>query len=136
MIEMTLSSRHMIRNSSLGGLRPSPLPFGHGGSPQYWLSHVDGEETCFFVSFKPPRPGTNNQILLQPLQSSIYWLIIVVYMAIFWSGKPVFPTARSKTGARYGLPDGKMGKPSKPHYFLPYVPAPNNVTEIIKYVFV
>ena len=25
--------------------------------PQYWLSHVDGEET-FFVSFKPPRPGT------------------------------------------------------------------------------
>ena len=57
MIEMTLSSRHRIRNSSPGGLRPSTLPLGHGGSPQYWLSHVDGEET-FFVSFKPPRPGT------------------------------------------------------------------------------
>ena len=27
------------------------------GSPQYWLSHVDGEET-FLVSLKPPRPGT------------------------------------------------------------------------------
>ena len=54
---MTLSSRHRIRNSSPGGLRPSTLPFGHGGSPQYWLSHVDGEET-FVVSFKPPRPGT------------------------------------------------------------------------------
>ena len=54
---MTLSSRHRIRNSSPGGLRPSTLPLGHGGSPQYWLSHVDGEET-FFVSFKPPRPGT------------------------------------------------------------------------------
>ena len=40
-----------------GGLRPSTLPLGHGGSPQYWLSHVDGEET-FFVSFKPPRLGT------------------------------------------------------------------------------
>ena len=45
MIEMTLSSRHRIRNSSPGGLRPSTLPLGHGGSPQYWLSHVDGEET-------------------------------------------------------------------------------------------
>ena len=57
MIEMTLSSRHRIRNSSPDGLRPRTLPLGHGGSPQYWLSHVDGEET-FFVSFKPPRPGT------------------------------------------------------------------------------
>ena len=35
MIEMTLSSRHWIRNSSPGGLRPSTLPLGHGGSPQY-----------------------------------------------------------------------------------------------------
>ena len=41
---MTLSSRHRIRNSSPGGLRPSTPPLGHGGSPQYWLSHVDGEE--------------------------------------------------------------------------------------------
>ena len=46
---MTLSSRHRIRNSSPGGLRPSTLPLGHGVSRQYWLSHVDGEET-FFVS--------------------------------------------------------------------------------------
>ena len=59
---MTLSSRHRIRNSSPGGLRLSPLPLGHGGSPQYWLSHVDGEET-FFVSFKPPRPGTEPRTL-------------------------------------------------------------------------
>ena len=62
MIEMTLSSKTRIRNSSPGGLRPSTLPFGHGGSPQYWLSHVDGEET-FFVSFKPPRPGTEPRTL-------------------------------------------------------------------------
>ena len=61
-IGMTLSSRHRIRNSSPGGLRPSTLPLGHGGSPQYWLSHVDGEET-FFVSFKPPRPGTEPRTL-------------------------------------------------------------------------
>ena len=38
MIEMTLSSRHRIRNSSPGGLRPSTLPLGHGGSPQYLLN--------------------------------------------------------------------------------------------------
>ena len=57
MIEMTLSPGRRIRNSSPGGLRPSTLPHGHGGSPQYWLSQVDGEET-FSVSFKPPRPGT------------------------------------------------------------------------------
>ena len=44
MIEMTLSSRHRIRNSSPGGLRPSTLPLGHGGSP-----HVDGEETFSFL---------------------------------------------------------------------------------------
>ena len=62
MIKMTLSSRHRIRNSSPGGLRPSTLPLGHGGSPQYWLSHVDGEETIF-VSFKPPRPGTEPRTL-------------------------------------------------------------------------
>ena len=59
---MTLSSRHRIRNSNPGGLRPSTLPLGHGGSPQYWLSHVDGEET-FFVSFKPPRSGTEPRTL-------------------------------------------------------------------------
>ena len=35
MNEMTLSSRHMIRNLGPCGLRPSTLPLGHGGSPQY-----------------------------------------------------------------------------------------------------
>ena len=59
---MTLSSRHRIRNWSPGGLRPSTLPLGHEGSPQYWLSHVDGGETIF-VSFKPPRPGTEPRTL-------------------------------------------------------------------------
>ena len=35
MNEMTLPSRHRIRNSYPGGLRPSTLPLGYGGSPQY-----------------------------------------------------------------------------------------------------
>ena len=47
---MTLSSRHRIRNSSPGGLRPSTPPLGHGGSPPYWVLHVDGEETYLFLS--------------------------------------------------------------------------------------
>ena len=47
---------------TLAVLRPITLPLGHRGSPQYWLSHVDGEET-FFVSFKPPRPGTEPRTL-------------------------------------------------------------------------
>ena len=33
----------------------SAFPLGHGGSPQYRVLRVDGEET-FFVSFKPPGP--------------------------------------------------------------------------------
>ena len=32
---MTLPSRHRIRNSSPSGLKPSTLPVGHRGSPQY-----------------------------------------------------------------------------------------------------
>ena len=56
MIEMTLSFRHRIRNSSPGGLRPSTLPLGHGGSPQYWLSHVDGEETFSNRRDREPNP--------------------------------------------------------------------------------
>ena len=36
---------------------------GHGSSPQYWFSHVDGEET-FFVSFKPLRPGIEPRTLV------------------------------------------------------------------------
>ena len=48
MSAMTLPSRHKIRNSGPGGLRPSTLPLGHGGSPQYLVSRVDGEENfCF-----------------------------------------------------------------------------------------
>ena len=46
---MTLSSRYRIRNSSLGGLRPSTLPLGHGGSPQYYFHTWMGEKHFCFI---------------------------------------------------------------------------------------
>ena len=48
MSEMTLPSRHRIRNSNPVGLRPSTLPLGHGGSSQYCVLRVDRGETFFF----------------------------------------------------------------------------------------
>ena len=54
MSEMTLFSRHGIRNLSPGGLRPSTLPLDHKGSPQF----TRGWGRNIFVSFKPPRPGS------------------------------------------------------------------------------
>ena len=92
MIEMTLSSRHRMRNSSPGGLRPSTLLLGHGGSPQYWLSHVDGEET-FFVSFKPPRPGTELRTLA--------WKAAVLTTTL--GPPPAGPAANTGYGACVGL---------------------------------
>ena len=44
MSEMILPSRHRIRNSNPGGLRPRTLSLGHGGSPQYYVLRVDGED--------------------------------------------------------------------------------------------
>ena len=37
MTEMTLPSRHRIRNSNPGVLMPCPLLLIHVGSPQYWI---------------------------------------------------------------------------------------------------
>ena len=42
-------------NSSTGGLRPRTLPLSHGGSPQYCVLHVDGEETFLFLSSRRDR---------------------------------------------------------------------------------
>ena len=41
--------------SNPGGLRPSTLPLGHGGSPQHWVLGVDWDWE-WIVSFKPPEP--------------------------------------------------------------------------------
>ena len=47
---MTLPSRHMIQNSSLGDLRPSTLPLGYGGSPQYWIFTSERRRNLLFLS--------------------------------------------------------------------------------------
>ena len=53
MNEMTLPSRHRIRNSSPGGLRPSTLPLVHGGSSQYWIFTSErGRNILFFWNLK------------------------------------------------------------------------------------
>ena len=49
MSEMTLPSRHRIRNTTPAGLRPSTLALSHGGSPQYLVLRVDVEETFLFL---------------------------------------------------------------------------------------
>ena len=38
-----------------GALRASTLPRGHGGSPQYWVLRVYGEETFLFLSNRRDR---------------------------------------------------------------------------------
>ena len=73
MNEMTLPSRHRIRNSSPVALRLSTLPLGHGGSPQYWLSHVDGEEAFLFLS--NGRDREPNPELWRERQRWLIWLI-------------------------------------------------------------
>ena len=61
MSEMTLPSRHRIRNSKPGGLRPSTLPLGHRGSPQCRVLGVDGEETfCFFQTAETGKRTLNS----------------------------------------------------------------------------
>ena len=73
MNDMTLSSRHRIQNSSPGGLRPSTLPLGHGGSPQY----VDGEETFLFLSNRRDRE------LLQRYSYPSYTSIHITFILCF-----------------------------------------------------
>ena len=68
MNEMT----HRIQNSSPGGLRPSTLPLGHGGSRQYWISHVDEEDTfCFFQIAKNDDCKSNKPFGLYDLYTNI-----------------------------------------------------------------
>ena len=63
MSETTLPSRHRIRNSSPGGLRPSTLPLGHGGSSQYWIFTSErGRNICFFLTAKTGKRTPNSGV--------------------------------------------------------------------------
>ena len=67
---MTLPSRHRIRNSSPGGLRPSTLPLDHGGSRNIKSLRVSGEET--FVSLKlEGQGGVRNRDILLSKQAAL-----------------------------------------------------------------
>ena len=93
---MTLSSRHSIWNSSPGGLRPSTLPLGHGGSPQYWLSHVDGEETfCFFQTAETGNRAPNSGVKgsganhyprapAETISLDKHWFNVLYLVGILW----------------------------------------------------
>ena len=63
MIEMTLPSRHRIRNSNPGGLRPSSLLLGEHvqeGSPQFfYLYKWAGKETFWFLKTWLPERDSN-----------------------------------------------------------------------------
>ena len=86
MSEMTLSSRHRIRNSNPGSLRPITLPLGHGGFPQYCVLRADGEETFLFLSNRlnkeaSPEPvkgsGANLVYDIQMWHDNYGWCIYV-----------------------------------------------------------
>ena len=48
--EMTLLSRHILTGFKLWRSEAAHATLGHGGSPQYWVLRVYGEETFMFLS--------------------------------------------------------------------------------------
>ena len=60
---MTLSSRHRIRNSSLGGLRPSTLPLGHEDPPHVTFTCGWGRNIfCFFQTAETGNQTPNSGV--------------------------------------------------------------------------
>ena len=59
MIEMTVSSRHRIRNSSPGGLRPSTLPLGHNTDFDTWMGK---KHFCFFQTAETGNRTSNSGV--------------------------------------------------------------------------
>ena len=71
MNEMTLPSRHRIRNSNSGGLRPSSLPLGPGGSSLYWIfTNEQGRNILLFLILECQREDWARDLLLQTGYSS------------------------------------------------------------------
>ena len=60
---MTLSSIHRIRNSSPGGLRPSTLPLGHGGSHNTdFHTWMGKKHFCFFQTAETGNQTRNSGV--------------------------------------------------------------------------
>ena len=63
MNEMTLPSRHRIRNSNPGGRRPSTLPLGHGGPHntefQEWM---EKKHFCIFQTADSGKRTPNSSV--------------------------------------------------------------------------
>ena len=51
---------HCPRNSTPVGLRPSPLPLGHGGSSNYWIFTSERGRNILYL-WKRPERGTDPQ---------------------------------------------------------------------------
>ena len=76
---------HRIRNSSPGGLRPSTLPLGHGGSPQYWLHvllvHGMSQHCLVVPCFYSPRLTSDVSYAPSRLSTTQCWLNAVQVLA-------------------------------------------------------
>ena len=99
MNEMTLPSRHMIRNSNPGGLRPSSLPLGHGGSPHYWIfTNEQGRNILFLWNLNArgsdprsptPQAGSSNHCTRAPAPKDLkvdviseLWLFLLLIYSL------------------------------------------------------
>ena len=63
--DLTLPSRHRIRNLRPGGLRPSMLRLGHGGSLQYCIFTRERGRNIRFLSHLKARVAITNFPSLQ-----------------------------------------------------------------------
>ena len=70
MNEMTLPYRNRIQNSGPGGLRPSTLPVGHGGSPQFWVFTSERWRNFLFLWTWRPEWGFETAISHFPSRQS------------------------------------------------------------------
>ena len=88
-----MTSRHKIRNSSPGGLRPSTLPLGHRGSPQYLIFTSERRRNIVFpwnlnarAGFEPassdfPSRQLKNCTRAPSLEYYHWFFIVYTYMS-------------------------------------------------------
>ena len=80
MNEITLPSRHRIRNSNPDCLRPSLLLLDHGGSSQYWIPHIKRCGLPYDYDFTENNISTwvdhlHQSLLVSPLVMCLHYLM-------------------------------------------------------------